>query len=201
MKKLIAIVMAFVLLTALTGCKVGDKTAVKPASMELTQSQLTAEEANVLKLLASSESNVFDFKVDDSVTNCRFERYELSGEGKWEPLGGGSFVLTDVTGRAAIVLDAQAGQVRMALQNEQGTSAIISQYYDSDDSFDGLTQTISYLAGVTSIKAGQEFPLAMQIVSSADEVQVQEDDFYNPEKLSEAGHEHVYAFTIAFISE
>ncbi len=192
MKKVLAGFCCALMLVALTAC------AAQPGGgMQLSRAELTEEEESILSLLGGSRASIFDFTMDESIKTVRIERYELGQDGKWQSFGGGSFALSGKEGRLALSLDPTGNEIRLAVQDEHGTSAIKHSYPTSG--FAGMSAATSMAPAKTAIVPDQEIPLVVQILTAKDKtVSYSVDYFFHPEEYAQHGYEHVYAVTATF---
>lgn len=119
-KRIFAALGALLLLLMLTAC--AGQTAVN-AAQSLRPAEMTEEENAVLALLGGSQTSVFDFTTDNALRSVRVERYELQN-GAWKAFGGGSFAVSGEKGRIALTMNPNSGEIRFAVQDDHGTSAI-----------------------------------------------------------------------------
>lgn len=67
---------------------------------------------------------------------------------------------------------------------------------------DGMATTTSYLSNRTEIVYEKEVPIAVQIVTSKNEISSYDPEyFFQPEEYEKFGYEHVYALTVLFSQE
>lgn len=195
MKKLLCVLIALILMLSLCACAAGDKR--QNSGQVLAQAELTQEEEDVLSLLGAGKSIVFDYKVGESIRTVRLERYELNADGGWTAMGGGSFICGSTSGRIALSMDPDRNEIRFAIQDEHGTSAVKNNYPVSG--FVGMSVATSYVSNETDITPDQEIPLAVQILTTQNETHSYAPDyFFHPEEYAQHGYEHVYAVTITF---
>lgn len=196
MKKLAIVALFLLVVFTLSAC------SGQPAStgLQLAPAELTEEEKNVLSLLGDSKAALFDFTVDESIRSVRVERYELSADGTWQSFGGGSFIVDGASGRLALSLNPTSNEIRLAIQDDHGTSAIRNDYPVSD--FTGMSMTSSLLASPVDIVPDQEIPLMVQILTNKNEVHSYTVEyFFHPEEYTKFDYEHVYAITVTFSSD
>ena len=180
----------------LTAC--AGQTAVN-AAQSLRPAEMTEEENAVLALLGGSQTSVFDFTTDNALRSVRVERYELQN-GAWKAFGGGSFAVSGEKGRIALTMNPNSGEIRFAVQDDHGTSAIKQAYPEED--LTGLAVATSALSAPTAIVTDQEIPLMIQILDSGDKtVSYSPEYFFHPEEYEKLGCERVYAVTVTFSSD
>lgn len=196
-KRIFAALGALLLLLMLTAC--AGQTAVN-AAQSLRPAEMTEEENAVLALLGGSQTSVFDFTTDNALRSVRVERYELQN-GAWKAFGGGSFAVSGEKGRIALTMNPNSGEIRFAVQDDHGTSAIKQAYPEED--LTGLAVATSALSAPTAIVTDQEIPLMMiQILDSGDKtVSYSPEYFFHPEEYEKLGCERVYAVTVTFSSD
>lgn len=196
MKKLLCTLLVILLTLALCACTSDHPNKVSSDQM-LTQAVLSQEEQDILSLLGTSDAVVLDYSVDESIRTVRLERYELSASGNWTPLGGGSFICSTDSGRIALSMTPDRNEIRLAIQDKHGTSAVRSCYPTSD--FTGMSIANSYVSDEIAIVPDQEIPLAIQILTTQTETRSYAiDSFFHPEEIAQHGYEHVYAITATF---
>ena len=153
----------------------------------------------LLALLGGSQTSVFDFTTDNALRSVRVERYELQN-GAWKAFGGGSFAVSGEKGRIALTMNPNSGEIRFAVQDDHGTSAIKQAYPEED--LTGLAVATSALSAPTAIVTDQEIPLMIQILDSGDKtVSYSPEYFFHPEEYEKLGCERVYAVTVTFSSD
>ena len=195
-KGIFAALGALLLLLMLTAC--AGQTAVN-AAQSLRPAEMTEEENAVLALLGGSQTSVFDFTTDNALRSVRVERYELQN-GAWKAFGGGSFAVSGEKGRIALTMNPNSGEIRFAVQDDHGTSAIKQAYPEED--LTGLAVATSALSAPTAIVTDQEIPLMVQILDSGDKtVSYSPEYFFHPEEYEKLGCERVYAVTVTFSSD
>lgn len=195
-KRIFAALGALLLLLMLTAC--AGQTAVN-AAQSLRPAEMTEEENAVLALLGGSQTSVFDFTTDNALRSVRVERYELQN-GAWKAFGGGSFAVSGEKGRIALTMNPNSGEIRFAVQDDHGTSAIKQAYPEED--LTGLAVATSALSAPTAIVTDQEIPLMVQILDSGDKtVSYSPEYFFHPEEYEKLGCERVYAVTVTFSSD
>lgn len=195
MKKLLCAALALLLAALVCACA----PSAPNATLTLKKAELTQEERDVMSLLGGGKTAIFDFALDDSIKTVRVERYELCAKGEWEAFGGGSFAVTG-TGRIALTLDPAHDEIRVAIQDEHGTSAIRNTYPENGRV--GQNIATSLPEGEMRFGAGQEVPLAVQVLTGQKEIVTYTTDyFFRPEEYLQYGYENVYAVTVTFLSD
>ncbi len=191
MKKFLVFLMTLVLLMSLAACKSDGRPYIEPA-------QLSEEEKSIASLLGlDTEHRIYDFVLDDTVQSMELSVYALKN-GAWEPVSDGARIFEDEKGRIAVGFDKIAEGFRFAVQSKShgGADSYVS---DSEYDFTGMAVHTTALADRTEIVYEEEIPLAVQIVTSKNEVRsFGPEGFENPEAYAEFGYEHVYAVTVRF---
>lgn len=191
MKKLLAFLMMLVLLVPLTACKSDQGPYIEPA-------QLNEDEKAIAGLLGlNTEQRIYDFVLDDTVKSMEFSVYELK-DGAWEPVSDGARIFEDEKGRIAVGFDKIAEGFRFAVQSKSHGGA--DTYVSGEEcDFAGMAVHTSAMADRTQIVYDEEIPLAVQIITSKNEVRSYGPEGFNtPEIYAESGYEYVYAITIRF---
>lgn len=192
MKKFLTVLMIFFVFS-ISAC--GEKSSEK---MYIEAARLTDEENNIVELLGlDTEHQIYDFYLDDTVNSIQINIYELI-DGKWSNIpGGGTQALTDSEGRIALDFKKISDGLRVAIQSENSNGAV-SNYKENNDNSNAGYAT-SYLTGKKEFVYEEEIPLAIQIVTSKNEINSYiVDYFYQPEEYEKYGYEHVYAITVLF---
>lgn len=197
MKKLIVIVLAIVGMISMVGCSDTEKTADK---MYIEPAQLTEEEEKIAALLGiNTQQKIYDFVLDETVQSIQVNTYRLI-DGEWKlETGGGGQAFSDATGRIALSFERLDEGVRIAIQSEHSDG---STEYDSERNEDlneiGSCAT-SILSEKTEFAYEEEIPLAVQIITSKNQVVSYRVDYFNsPEEYEKYGYEGVFAITIRF---
>ena len=197
MKKLIVIVLAIVGMISMIGCSDTEKTAVK---MYIEPAQLTEEEEKIAALLGlNTQQKIYDFVLDETVQSIQVNTYRLI-DGEWKlETGGGGQAFSDATGRIVLSFERLDEGVRIAIQSEHSDG---STEYDSERNED-LNEIGSCATSILSEKIEfayeEEIPLAVQIITSKNQVVSYRVDYFNsPEEYEKYGYEGVFAITIRF---
>ena len=197
MKKLIAIVLVMVGILSMAGCSNIEKTAEK---MYIEPAQLTQEEEKIAALLGlNTQQKIYDFVLDETVQSIQVNTYRLI-DGEWKlETGGGGQAFSDVTGRIALSFERLDEGIRIAIQSEHSGG---STEYESERNED-LNEIGSYATSILSEKTEfayeEEIPLAVQIITSKNQVVSYQVDYFNsPEEYEKFGYEGVFAITIRF---
>ena len=197
MKKLIVIVLTVVGILSMVGCSDTGKTAEK---MYIEPAQLTEEEEKIAALLGlNTQQKIYDFVLDETVQSIQVNTYRLM-DGEWKlETGGGGQAFSDVKGRISLSFERLDEGIRIAIQSEHTGG---STKYDSERNED-LDEIGSYTTSILSEKTQfayeEEIPLAVQIITSKNEVVSYQVDYFNsPEEYEKFGYEGVFAITVRF---
>ena len=197
MKKLIVALLVTIGIISMIGCSATSKTADK---MYIEPAQLTEEEEKIAALLGlDTQQKIYDFVLDETVQSIQVNTYRLM-DGEWKlEAGGGGQVFSDVEGRVALSFERLDEGLRIAVQSEHTGG---STEYKSEHNED-LDKLCSYATSVLSEKTEfvyeEEIPLAVQIITSKNEVVSYQVDYFNsPEEYEKFGYEGVFAITIRF---
>lgn len=194
MKRIGCIVIAICLLFSFTACNFKDKLP----DMSIQKSHLTEEEKDIIGLLGTDDQHaIYDFKVSDSIKTIQINTYKLNN-GKWSMIASGARVFEDASGRIALSIDDIAKGCRVAIQseNDRGSNSYTTEVSKEQGNMGRAT---SYLTDTEEIVYEQEIPLVIQIQTSKNIVGAYDVEyFYEPEKYSQYGYEHVYAITVMF---
>lgn len=197
MKKLIIIVLAIVGMISMVGCSDTEKTADK---MYIEPAQLTEEEEKITALLGlNKQQQIYDFVLDETVQSIQVNTYRLI-DGEWKlETGGGGQAFSDVEGRIALSFERLDKGLRTAIQSEHAGG---STEYDSERNED-LNEIGGYATSILSEKTEfayeEEIPLAVQIITSKNEVVSYPVDYFNsPEEYEKFEYEGVFAITVRF---
>ena len=97
-------------------------------------------------------------------------------------------------------MNPNSGEIRFAVQDDHGTSAIKQAY--PEENLTGLAVATSALSAPTAIVTDLEIPLMIQILDSGDKtVSYSPEYFFHPEEYEKLGCERVYAVTVTFSSD
>lgn len=186
-----------VLSLALLLCACGGEQ--KPA-MYIEPAQLTEEETDIVNLLGINQGQrIFDFKVDETVQVMNISVYELV-DGQWDAFigGHGSRVFTDSKGRIALTFDHLGDGIREGLQSENYSGSTAMNITREPDP-EGTSWATSLLSHQEEIRYEEEIPLAIQIVTTKNEIRSFDTSyFFHPEEYEQYGYDHVYAVTVLF---
>lgn len=196
MKKCITFCLSLVLTLLLFGC------AEKGPAMYIQPAQLMKQEQDLADLVGVNlDDHIFDFKVDDTVQRISINAYELI-DGNWELFyGGGGRPFTDPKGRLMVDFENLEEGLRDSIQSENHNGATKIETKAEFDTT-GMHRATSMLNQKTEIVYEQEIPLAVQILTSKNEIRSYDTTyFFHPEDYANYGHDHVYAVTVLFSRE
>jgi len=197
MRRVIVIILAMIVMMSMAGCSDKLKSAEK---MYIEPAQLTEEEEKIAALLGlNTKQRIFDFVLDESVQSIQVNTYRLI-DGEWKlETGGGGQAFSDMDGRIALDFERLDEGVRIAIQSEHTGG---STEYESERNED-LNEIGSFATSVLSEKTDvvyeEEIPLAVQVITSSNQVMSYQVDYFNsPEEYEKLGYEGVFAITIRF---
>ena len=197
MKKLMVIVLAIVGMLSMAGCADKEKNEKK---MYIETAQLTEEEEEIASLLGlNTEQRIYDFTLDESVQSIQVNTYRLI-DGEWKlEAGGGGQAFSDTTGRIALGFERLDEGNRIAIQSEHTDGSTEYNSERNEDLNEIGSFVTSVLSGKTEVVYEKEIPLAVQIITSKNEVvSYQVDYFHSPEEYEKLGYEGVFAITVRF---
>ena len=196
MKKRAPLLLALALMLLLSAC------AGQGPVMYIQPAQLTKAEQDMADLMGVNlDDHIFDFKVDDTVRKISVNAYELV-DGQWELFyGGGGRPFTDSKGRLMVDFDDLEKGLRDAIQSENHNGSTKIETKTEIDTT-GMHRATSMLSQKTQIVYDQEIPLAVQILTTKNEIRSYDTTyFFHPEDYEQYGHDHVYAVTVIFSQE
>ena len=197
MKKLIAIVLTMAGMLSLVGCADTEKSAEK---MYIEPAQLTEEEENIASLLGlNTEQRIYDFVLDETVQSIQVNTYRLM-DGEWKlEAGGGGQAFSDLEGRIALSFERLDKGLRTAIQSEHTDGSTEFKNESNGDLNEIGNFATSVLSEKTEFAYEEEIPLAVQIITSKNEVVSYQVDYFNsPEEYEKFGYEGVFAITVRF---
>ena len=194
-KRCLCLLLALAVCWSLAAC------GEKQPSMWIAPARLTQAEQDMVDLLGAKNQMILDFQVDGFVRSLCISVYELV-DGQWDPfIGGGSGngrAFQDPEGRIALDFDYLEEGIREALQSEHHNGSTTMEYIRDPDP-EGTHRATSLLNQQQEIRYEEEIPLAIQIVTTQNEIRSFDTSyFYQPEEYEKYGYEHVYAVTICF---
>jgi len=197
MKKWIALFLMITGVICMVGCSDTPETANK---MYIEPAQLTEEEEQIAALLGlNTKQCIFDFVLDDTVQSIQVNTYRLM-DGEWKlETGGGGQAFSDAKGRIALGFERLDESIRIAIQSEHtgGSTEYKSERNKDLEEIDA--SATSFLSQETEITYEEERPLALQVITSKNEIVSYTVDYFNsPEEYEKLGYEGVFAITIRF---
>ena len=197
MKKLIVLVLAIVGLLSMVGCSDLEKTADK---MYIEPAQLTEEEEKIAALLGlNTQQKIYDFVLDETVQSIQVNTYRLM-DGEWKlEAGGGGQAFSDVEGRIALSFERLDKGLRTAIQSEHTGGSTEYKSERNEDLNEIGSFATSVLSEKTEFEYEEEIPLAVQVITSNNQVVSYQVDYFNsPEEYEKLGYEGVFAITVRF---
>lgn len=203
-KRYCALLLAALLALALTGCGITGHEAIS-----IRPAQLTAEEEALSTLLDVDMGayRIFDFQMDggngkagvksSGVQSVQLTLYELA-DGKWAVKAQSQRAFSGAKGRVAMSFGKITEGVNIAIQGED-----MLENMALDKITQSNTSSMSYTTSVLTESAVMEFdketPLAIQIVTSKNDIQSYGVQYFEmPREYDKHGYEHVYAITVMF---
>ena len=197
MKKWIALILMITEVICMIGCS---DTPEKVNKMYIEPAQLTEEEEQIAALLGlNTKQRIFDFVLDETVQSIQVNTYRLI-DGEWKlETGGGGQAFSDAKGRIALGFERLDEGIRIAIQSEHTGG---STEYESERNED-LEEIGGYATSILSEKMKfeyeEEIPLAVQVITSGNNVVSYQVDYFNsPKEYEKLGYEGVFAITIRF---
>lgn len=199
-----SLLLALVLALGLFGCNAAGK--MGKTSLSIQPAQLTAEEEALAKLLDVSMDSyrIFDFeagsgkeKEGEGVQSAQLTLYELA-DGEWAAKAQVQRAFSGAKGRVALSFGKIAEGVNLSIQSEGFfESMTLDKLTDSGTA--SMSYTTSILTESASMELDQETPLAIQIVTSKNDIQSYGVQYFDmPREYAKHGYEHVYAVTVMF---
>lgn len=200
-KRYLSLLLAALMALTLTACGAALKKD-KNTAMSIAPVQLSEEEAALAELLALDLENyhILTFQAKGAKT-LQFNTYELVG-GEWNRVqGGGGAELSAESGRIALTFGKMTDGVRLAFQTEGQLMSSSIQPEPGDD-VSAMTFATSMLGESKAIALEEEIPLAVQIVTSKNEIHSYDVSYFGmPREYAKYGYEHVYAITVTFSAQ
>ena len=173
------------------------------APMSVSPVQLSAEEEALARLLDVNMDayRIFDFKPDgkgdSGVKSVQISLYELDGDA-WAVKFRGQRALSDSSGRLALSFGKVTEGVHLTVQGENDFESLSLEPGWLDDT-DSMSYTTSVLTEGAVVELDEETPLAIQIVTSKNDITSYGVQYFNmPREYAKHGYEHVYAVTLMF---
>ena len=195
MKKLCCALFGLMLIFSLASCSEENS-----AKMYINAAKLDQQEQDMAELLKStSETQIYDFSLDDKINSIKIKTYQLT-DGRWEIMSENeSLEFTDSKGRIALQFEDISNELKVSVQGEHSNSAF-SHLGEIKNDNDNMSISTSALTDTEKISYEKEIPLAVQIITSKDEVNSYDPSyFFKPDEYEKYGYEHVYAITVTFI--
>ena len=175
-------------------------TPEKVNKMYIEPAQLTEEEEQIAALLGlNTKQRIFDFVLDETVQSIQVNTYRLI-DGEWKlETGGGGQVFSDAKGRIALDFERLDEGIRIAIQSEHtgGSTEYESERNEDLEEIGGYATSI--LSEKTKFEYEEEIPLAVQVITSGNNVVSYQVDYFNsPKEYEKLGYEGVFAITIRF---
>lgn len=199
-----SLLLALVLALGLFGCNAAGK--MGKTSLSIQPAQLTAEEEALAKLLDVSMDSyrIFDFEIGsgkekegEGAQSVQLTLYELA-DGEWAAKAQVQRAFSGAKGRVALSFGKIAEGVNLSIQSEGFfESMTLDKLTDSGTA--SMSYTTSILTESASMELDQETPLAIQIVTSKNDIQSYGVQYFDmPREYAKHGYEHVYAVTVMF---
>ncbi len=197
MKRLIALFFVITAMICIVGCS---DTPEKVNKMYIEPAQLTEEEERIAALLGlNTKQRIFDFVLDETVQSIQVNTYRLI-DGEWKlETGGGGQAFSDVKGRIALGFERLDDGIRIAIQSEHtgGSTEYKSERNEDLAEIGGFATSI--LSEKKEFNYEEEIPLAVQVITSKNEIVSYQVDYFNsPKEYEKLGYEGVFAITIRF---
>lgn len=195
MKKLCCALFGLMLIFSLASCSEENS-----AKMYINAAKLDQQEQDMAELLKStSETQIYDFSLDDKINSIKIKTYQLTDR-RWEIMSENeSLEFTDSKGRIALQFEDISNELKVSVQGEHSNSAF-SHLGEIKNDNDNMSISTSALTDTEKISYEKEIPLAVQIITSKDEVNSYDPSyFFKPDEYKKYGYEHVYAVTVTFI--
>jgi len=197
MKRLKSLFLLITAMICIMGCS---DTTEKVNKMYIEPAQLTEEEEQIAALLGlNTKQRIFDFVLDETVQSIQVNTYRLI-DGEWKlETGGGGQVFSDVKGRIALGFERLDEGIRIAIQSEHtgGSTEYESERNEDLEEIGGYATSI--LSEKTEFEYEEEIPLAVQVITSGNNVVSYQVDYFNsPEEYEKLGYEGVFAITVKF---
>lgn len=204
MKRGIVLLMAALMLLALSGCGQGGERDGKTAEgneMYIEPAKLNEDEKKMAQLLGGMEGqSVFDFSVDDKVQSLIITTWKLE-DGQWVEYMLDSQRLDESSGRIALGFEDITAGCRIAVQTGSGFSAS-TRHGEADEELEGMGCTTAYLPQRKEIEYGEDIALVIQTFTDKNEVISYDPDYFeHPEEYEKLGYEGVFAVTACFSQE
>ena len=146
-----------------------------------------------------TQRKIYDFVLDETVQSIQVNTYRLM-DGEWKlETGGGGQAFSDAKGRIALSFERLDEGIRIAIQSEHTGGSTKYNSERNEDLNEIGSYTTSILSEKTEFAYEEEIPLAVQIITSKNEVVSYQVDYFNsPEEYEKFGYEGVFAITVRF---
>lgn len=172
--------------------------------MKIAPASLSEEEKAMADLLNNSQLNnsqqqIFDFKVDNTVTSIETGVYQLV-DGKWQEMYG--FISEGISefngkGRIAVSFDDLKTQAHISIQNRENGSIIAGgSYQQNEEKSQCKARGFVFLSNEQPIVYDEANILAIQIGTDKSQLRTSSSYIEDPSRLAE--YEEVYALGIIF---
>ncbi len=204
MKRGTVLLMAALMLLALSGCGQGSEQDGKTAEgneMYIEPAKLNEDEKKMAQLLGGMEGQtIFDFSADDTVRSLIITTWKLE-DGQWVEYMLDSQRLDESSGRIALGFENLTAGCRIAVQTGSGFSAS-TRHGEADEELEGMGCTTAYLPQRREIEYGEDIALVIQTFTDKNEVISYDPDYFeHPEEYEKLGYEGVFAVTACFSQE
>ena len=204
MKRGIVLLMAALMLLALSGCGQGSEQDGKTAEgneMYIEPAKLNEDEKKMAQLLGGMEGQtIFDFSADDTVRSLIITTWKLE-DGQWVEYMLDSQRLDESSGRIALSFEDLTAGCRIAVQTGSDFSAS-TRHGEADEELEGMGCTTAYLPQRKEIEYGEDIALVIQTFTDKNEVISYDPDYFaHPEEYEKLGYEGVFAVTACFSQE
>ncbi|MBQ8298976.1 MAG: hypothetical protein IJX99_03785 [Clostridia bacterium] len=199
MKKTMFLLLISVLLLTLCGCD-NEKNKENITNMYIDVAKLTEEEKDIIELTGGKNAgHIFDFSLDENVKSMYINTYQLVN-GEWKPINNrSSMAFSDIKGRLAVDFENGFDNLRIAIQSGNSNGSFSNTSDVEKDKYKGMGVSTSLLANKTEVVYEKEIPLAIQIITSKNEVSSYIVEYFEkPEEYAKFDYEYVYAITVMF---
>lgn len=202
-KRYCALLLAAAMALALAGCGAAP---AKGGPKTIAPAQLTGEEEALATLLdvEMDAYRIFDFvsgsgkeKEGEGVQSVQLTLYELA-DGEWAVKAQARRAFSDAKGRVALRFGKMTDGVNLAVQSENMLENMTLDKLPQAGT-DSMSYTTSVLTESADMELDKEMPLAIQIVTSKNDIQSYGVQYFEmPREYAKHGYEHVYAITVMF---
>lgn len=198
MKKTLLILITLLFVVTLCGCD--NEKQKENITMYIDVAKLTKEEKDIIDLTGGNNTgHIFDFSLDENVKSMYINTYRLV-DGEWKSINNrSSRAFSDIKGRLAIDFEDGFEDLKIAIQSEHSNGSFSNSSDVENDKYKGMGVSTSLLANKTEIIYEKEIPLAIQIITSKNEVRSYIVEYFEkPEEYAKFDYEYVYAMTVMF---